>query len=44
MVTISNSMPEETITINIVKNSLLNEDARRKEQGESSSNALVIEK
>ena len=44
MVTIYNSTPEGTLTIDIVKDSLLNEDARRKEQGESSSRAFVTEK
>ena len=33
MVTICNSTPEGTLTIDMVKDSLLNEDARRKEQG-----------
>ena len=44
VVTIYNSMPEETLTIDMVKDSLLNEDARKKEQGESSSMAFVTEK
>ncbi|URE40384.1 hypothetical protein MUK42_35170 [Musa troglodytarum] len=44
MVTICNSTLEGTLTIDMVKDSLLNEDARRKEQGESSSGALVTEK
>ena len=44
VVTICNSTPEGTLTIDMVKDSLLNEDARRKEQGESSSGAFVTEK
>ena len=44
MVTIYNSTPEGTLTIDMVKDSLLNEDARRNEQGESSSGAFVTEK
>ena len=44
VVTICNPTPEGTLTIDMVKDSLLNEDARRKEQGESSSGAFVTEK
>lgn len=41
VVTICNSTPEGILTIDMVKDSFLNEDARRKEQGESSSGAFV---
>nr|AAR96002.1 retrotransposon-like protein [Musa acuminata] len=44
VVTICNSTLEGTLTIDMVKDSLLNEDARRKEQGESSFGAFVTEK
>ena len=44
MVTVSNSTPNGILTIEIVKDSLLNKEARRKEKGESSSRVLVTEK
>ena len=44
MVIICNSTLEGTLTIDIVKDSLLNEGARRKEYGESSSSAFVTKK
>ena len=44
VVTVSNSTPNGILTMEIVKDSLLNKEARRKEKGESSSRVLVIEK
>ena len=44
VVTVSNPAPNEKLTIDLVKESLLNEDARRKEMGESSSRVLMTEK
>ena len=44
VVTISNSTPNGILTMEIVKDSLLNEEARRKGKGESSSRVLVTEK
>ena len=44
VVTISNSTPNGILTMESVKDSLLNEEARRKEKGESSSRVLVHEK
>ncbi|CAL9106515.1 unnamed protein product [Musa textilis] len=44
LVTICYSTLEETLTIDMVKDSLLNKDAERKEQGESSSGAFVTKK
>ena len=45
MVSLSNSAPNGVITINMVKDNMFNEKARRKELGISSSTeALVIEK
>ena len=37
-------MPDGKLTINLVKDSLLNENARRKKMGESSSKVLTIKK
>ena len=44
VVTVSNSTPNEIPTMESVKDSLLNEEARRKEKGESSSRVFVHEK
>ena len=44
VVTVSNSTPNGILTMKSVKDSLLNEEARRKEKGESSSGVLVHEK
>ena len=44
VVTISNSTPNRILTMEIVKDSLLNEEARRKGKGESSFRVLVTEK
>ena len=44
VVTVSNSTPNGILTMESVKDSLLNEEARRKEKGESSSRELVLEK
>ena len=44
MVTVSNSTPNGILTMESIKDSLLNEDARRKEKGESSSRVLFHEK
>lgn len=44
VVTISNSAPDGKLTMDLVKDSLLNEEARRKEVGESSSGALLMQK
>ena len=44
VVTVSNSTPNGILTMKSVKDSLLNEKARRKEKGESSSSVLVHEK
>ena len=44
VVTVSNSTQNEILTMKNVKDSLLNEEARRKEEGESSSGVLVHEK
>ena len=44
VVTVSNSTPNGILTMESVKDSLLNEDARRKEKGESSSRELFHEK
>ena len=43
VVTISNSTPDEILTMENVKYSLLNEESRRKEKCESSSGVLVYE-
>ena len=44
VVTVSNSTPNGILTMESVKNSLLNEEAIRKEKGESSFGVLVHEK
>ena len=44
VVTVSNSTPNGILTMESVKDSLLNEEARRKEKGESSFGVLVQEK
>ena len=44
VVTVSNSTPNGILTMESVKDSLLNEDVRTKEKGESSSGVLVHEK
>ena len=44
VVTVSNSTPNGILTMESVKDSLLNEEARRKEKGESSYGVLVHEK
>ena len=44
VVIVSNSTPNGILTMESVKDSLLNEEARRKEKGESSSRVLVHEK
>ena len=45
VVSLSNSAPNGVITINMVKNSMFNEEARRKELGISSNiETLVIER
>ena len=44
VVSLSTSAPEGKLTMEMVKDSLLNEEARRKEKGESSSEVLVSEK
>ena len=44
IVTVSNSTPNGILTIESVKDSLMNEEVRRKEKGESSSKVLVHEK
>ena len=44
MVTVSNSTPNGILTMESIKDSLLNEDARRKEKGESSFRVLFYEK
>ena len=44
MVTVSNSSPNGILTMESIKDSLLNEDARRKEKSESSSRVLFHEK
>ena len=44
VVTVSNSTPNGILTIESVKDSLMNEEVRRKEKGESSSKVLVHEK
>ena len=44
MVTISNSTPNEILTVESVKDNLLNEEARRKEKDETFSRVLVHEK
>ena len=44
VVTVSNSTPNGIPTMESVKNSLLNKEGRRKENGESSSGVLVHEK
>ena len=44
MVTVSNFTPNRILTMESVKDNLLNEEARRKEKGESSSRVLVHEK
>ena len=43
-VTVSNSTPNGILTMESVKDSLINEEARRKEKGESSSGVLIHEK
>ena len=44
VVTVSNSTPNGILTMECVKDTLLNEEARRKEKGESSFEVLVHEK
>ena len=44
VVTVNNSTPNEILTMESVNDSLLNEEGRRKENGESSSRVLVHEK
>ena len=44
VVTVSNSTPNEILTMESVKDSLLNEEPIREEKGESSSRVLVHEK
>ena len=44
VVTVSNSTPNGILTMESVKDSLLNEEAIRKEKGESSSEVLVHKK
>ena len=44
MVTVSNSTPNEILTMESVKDSLINEENRRKEKCESSFGVLVHEK
>ena len=44
VVTVNNSTPNRTVTIENVKDSLFNEKARRKEKNESSFGVLVHEK
>ena len=44
MVTISNSTPNNILNMESVKDSLLNEETRRKEKGKSSYEILVHEK
>ena len=44
VVTVSNSTPNGILTMESVKDSLLNEEARRKEKDESSFGVLVHEK
>ena len=44
VVTVSNSTPNGILTMESVKYSLLNEEAKRKEKGESSYGVLVYEK
>ena len=44
VVTVSNSAPNGILTMEIVRDSLLNEEARRKEKGESSFGELVTKK
>ena len=44
VVTVSNSTPNGILIMDSVKDSLLNEEARRKEKGESSYGVLVHEK
>ena len=44
VVIVSNSTPNGTLTMESVKDSLLNEEARRKEKDESSFRVLVREK
>ena len=44
VVTVSNSTPNGILTMESVKDSLLNEEVRTKEKGESSSGVLVHEK
>ena len=44
VVSVSNSTPNGILTMKSVKDSLLNEEARRKEKGESYSEVLVHEK
>ena len=44
VVAVSNFTPKGILTIESVKDSLLNEEARRKEKGKSSSRVLVHEK
>ena len=44
VITVSNSTPNGILTMASVNDSLLNEEARRKEKGESSSRVLVCEK
>ena len=43
-VTVCNSTPNEILTMGSVKDSLLNENGRNKQKGESSSRVLVLEK
>ena len=44
VVTVSNFTPNEILTMESVKDSLLNEEARKKEKSESSARALAHEK
>lgn len=44
VVSLSNSAPNGAITIDMVKDSMFKEDARRKEHGTFNSEALVIER
>ena len=44
VVTVSNSTPNGILTMESVKDSLINEKARRKEKGESSPGVLIHEK
>ena len=44
VITITNSMSEGTLTMDLVKDTLLNEEVRRKAQGDYSSGALITER